>query len=221
MPTSTSLRVGLTGGIASGKSTVGRIMASLGCFVADADQLVKELYQPGALGSAAVAQAFGDSFLDSHGTVDKEKLSKLVFSDHGARKTLEQLIHPLVAARFEELVRERESIEQSVGECIAVFEATLLVEGGGYRAFDRLITVEANSDLRLQRAIGRGLEESEAKARLLAQATQEHRVEVADYVIFNEGTLDELRTRTETVVEALFDELNHKSLGRSEAGLPK
>ncbi len=197
------LRIGLTGGIASGKSTVGRLMQDLGCFVTDADRLVAELYQPGEQGAIAIASEFGGDYLDQKGAVDKERLASLVFADADARSRLEQLIHPLVTLRF---------AQQSLrADGIVVFEATLLVEGGGYRNFDRLVTVEAKPVLRLQRAIERGLSKAEARARMKAQATEEQRVEVADFVIRNEGSLDDLRQETEHIVESLLAELEARA----------
>lgn len=193
------LRVGLTGGIASGKSTVGRMMAELGCFVTDADRLVDELYRPGGAGAREVERLFGRELLDAQGGVDKTRLAAVVFGDPAARKRLEAAIHPLVGARFEQLARERGGI--------VVFEATLLVETGGAARFDRLITVEADPERRIERAVERGMSEADARARLAAQATSEQRRAAADHVIDNEGTLEQLRERVREVVVVLEGEL--------------
>ncbi len=192
-----TIRVGLTGGIASGKSTVGRLMAEAGCTVTDADRLVAELHQSGEAGSRQVAELFGSEYLDEHGATNREKLAELVFGDDEARTQLEAALHPLVGKRFAELV------ERSSG--LVVFEATLLVETGGYRNFDALVVVVADAELRVQRAIERGLDESQARARLAAQATDEQRLEVADFVIRNESTLDDLAASTRSTVTALRD----------------
>jgi len=189
------LRVGLTGGIASGKSTVGRMMAELGCFATDADRLVDDLYRPGGAGAREVERSFGSDLLDAQGGVDKPRLAALVFADPQARRRLEAAIHPLVAARFEELALRHGGV--------VVFEATLLVETGGARRFDRLVTVEADAERRIERAIARGMPEADARARLAAQATSEQRIAAADFVIRNEGSLDELRQQVAAVVEAL------------------
>ena len=144
-----ALRVGLTGGIASGKSTVARLLEKHGFLVSDADRLVAELYQAGAAGAAKVAELFGAELLRPGGAVDHAKLATLVFEDTAARRQLEQAIHPLVGTRFAELAAGADGV--------VVFEAPLLVETGGYRNFDLLITVEADSELRLRRAVERGL----------------------------------------------------------------
>ena len=200
-----TLRVGLTGGIASGKSTVGRLMAEAGCTVTDADRLVAELHQSGEPGSRKVAELFGSEYLDEAGATDRDKLGRLVFADEAARKQLETALHPLVGQRFAELV------QTSTG--IVVFEATLLVETGGYRNFDALVVVVASAELRIERAVERGLDEDQARARLEAQATDEQRLEVADYVIRNEGSLEELAARTAETVEALRKRLSQGSQG--------
>ncbi len=191
----TSCRVGLTGGIASGKSTVGRFMSELGCTVTDADRLVDELYAPKERGSELIAEFFGEGFLLENGAVNKPALAHEVFEDHQARRKLEQLIHPLIAQRFEDLAR--------VSSGIVVFEATLLVETGGYRRFDKLVTVEADPALRLRRAIERGSSPDQAQARIAAQASEPERVEVADFVIRNEAGLEQLRDATAAVVAKL------------------
>jgi dephospho-CoA kinase len=198
-----ALRVGLTGGIASGKSTVGRLLAEEGFFVTDADRLVAELYRAGEPGAAAVAKLFGADALREDGAVDRERLAQVVFADGAARRKLETAIHPLVAQRFQERAGERGGV--------VVFEATLLVETGGYRGFDVLVTVEADEELRVRRAVARGLAEDEARARLRAQATSEQRVAAADVVIRNEGTLEELRARVEEVARELRDLLARKA----------
>ena len=188
-------RVGLTGGIASGKSTVGRLMAEAGCTVTDADRLVGELHQRGEAGSTKVEELFGPEYLSEDGSTNKDKLAQLVFGDDEARKRLEAALHPLVGQRFAQLVMSSSGL--------VVFEATLLVETGGYRNFDALVVVVADAELRVQRAVERGLDEDQARARLAAQATDEQRLEVADFVIRNEGSLDELTNATHETVAAL------------------
>jgi dephospho-CoA kinase len=194
-PPPLTLRVGLTGGIASGKSTVGRLMAERGCTVVDADRLVKDLYRPGEPGARAVERLFGPQLLDPLGAVDAGALAARVFRDSEARRELETAIHPLVAGRFEELAARDGGI--------VVFEATLLVETGGYQRFDVLVTVEADPELRIERAVARGLDEASARARLSAQASTEERVAVADLVIRNDGTEAELASRVDQLVAEL------------------
>lgn len=193
----TALRIGLTGGIASGKSTVGEMLAELGCVVTDADALVAELYRPGQPGTQAVADLFGPQMLKADGSVDKDALGRSVFADSASRKRLEQVIHPLVGQRYLEV------LDAAGDDAIVVFEVPLLAEGGGRGRYDAVITVEAPSGLRLQRAVERGLGRAQAEARMTAQATSGERRAVADFVIENAGNLEELRAQVATVLAAL------------------
>ena len=170
-------------------------MAELGCLVTDADRLVDEIYQPGGAGARAVERLFGTGMLDERAAVDKARLAQLVFANEQARRRLEEAIHPLVAARFEEIARTRGGV--------VVFEATLLVETGGAARFDRLVTVEGDAEERIARAVAPGMRETDARARLAAQATRERRSAAAHYVIENDGSRDALRRRVEEVVASL------------------
>jgi len=195
-----ALRVGLTGGIASGKSTVGAMLADLGCVVTDADSLVAELYLPGEPGAAAVVNLFGPAMLNEDGSVDKEALGRVVFSDPASRKRLERAIHPLVGQRYLQV------LEAAGNGAVVVFEVPLLAESGGRGRYDAVVTVEAGKQLRLDRAVARGLDRGQAEARLAAQATSEQRRAVADFVIENEGGLDGLRSQVESVHAALVQQ---------------
>ena len=193
----TALRVGLTGGIASGKSTVGGMLAETGCIVTDADALVADLYRPGEPGAEAVAKLFGAEMLNADGSVDKEALGRAVFADPASRKRLEQAIHPLVGQRYLEIL-------ESAGDgAVVVFEVPLLAETGGRGRYDAVVTVEAPAELRLDRAVERGLDRDQAEARMEAQARTEDRRAAADHVIENDGSLEELRAQVETVLSAL------------------
>lgn len=194
-----TFRLGLTGGLASGKSTVARRLAELGATVVDADRLVAELYSPGAPGSRTVAELFGQEFLNSDGAVDKPRLAARIFDDPAARARLETAVHPLVRRRFEEIA--------AAAPGIAVLEATLLVEAGYKPGFDLVVTVEAPEQVRLARAITRGLPEAEAKARLAAQGDGERRRAGADRVIWNEGGREEL----ERQVAVLWKEIARRT----------
>ncbi|MXX76583.1 MAG: dephospho-CoA kinase [Holophagales bacterium] len=189
--------MGLTGGIASGKSTVGAMLAELGCVVTDADALVADLYGPGERGAAAVAELFGANMLRADGSVDKEALGRLVFGDPSSRKRLEQAIHPLVGQRYLEV------LEAAGDGAVVVFEVPLLAEGGGRGRYDAVVTVEAPEQLRLDRAVERGLGRDQAEARMAAQATSGQRRAAADFVIENTGGLAELRGQVEAVHAAL------------------
>ncbi len=193
----TALRVGLTGGIASGKSTVGGMLAEMGCIVTDADALVADLYRPGEPGAEAVAKLFCSEMLNADGSVDKEALGRAVFADPASRKRLEHAIHPLVGQRYFEIL-------ESAGDgAVVVFEVPLLAETGGRGRYDAVVTVEAPAELRLDRAVERGLDRDQAEARMEAQARTEDRRAAADHVIENNSSLEELRAQVETVLSAL------------------
>jgi dephospho-CoA kinase len=193
------LRVGLTGGLASGKSTVGRRLAAAGATVVDADRVVQELYRAGEPGAAAVAAALGPEFLTPDGEVDRAAVAKLVFADRAALERLEKAIHPLVGRRFEEIAA------RSTG--IVVLEATKLVESGLDRALDVVVTVEAPLEARLRRAKARGLSEAEARTRIAAQDDGTLRRQRARFVIENRAGLDELSRRVDRLVGRLRREV--------------
>ncbi len=184
-----TVRVGLTGGLASGKSTVARMLAERGATVVDADRLVADLYAPDAPGARAVAELFGDRVLDEGGAVDRPALAEIVFSDAEARRALERAIHPLVRERFAEIARETGGV--------VVLEATLLVEAGYGPDFDLVVTVEADEDARLERAVERGMDEDEVRRRLAAQGGGERRRAGADVVLRNDGSEADLERQVD------------------------
>ncbi len=191
--------VGLTGGLASGKSTVAHLLAEAGFTVIDADRLVAVLYRPQGAGAQAVRDLFSEAVLTPQGAVDHSALANIVFADDDARNRLEAAIHPLVRQRFAEIAAASDSP--------AVLEATLLVEAGYPPDFDLIVTVEADPKTRLTRAIARGLDPEAAAARLAAQGSGEMRRQAADWVIDNDGTLDELQAQ----VDALAAEIRHRA----------
>jgi dephospho-CoA kinase len=197
-----ALRVGLTGGLASGKSTVSGWLRDAGFEVIDADRLVAELYQPGGEGAAAVRDLLGPEMLDEHGGVDHSKVAARVFSDPAARAGLEAAIHPLVRQRFVEIA--------SRAQGVVVLEAALLVEAGYGPGFDLIVTVEAPCELRLERAVARGMNPDSARARLLAQGDGDQRREAAHRLIDNSGDEQHLRRQ----VDELIDELKRVAAGR-------
>ena len=190
-----ALRVGLTGGIASGKSTVAQWLRDAGFEVIDADRLVAELHQPGGEGAAAVRALFGPEALNEAGGVDHAKVAARVFADPQARKALETAVHPLVRQRFERLAAQAKGV--------IVLEAALLVEAGYASLFDLLVTVEAPCELRLERALARGMDEESVRARLLAQGDGDERRNAAHRLIDNSGDRAHLRRQ----VDELIDEL--------------
>lgn len=197
-----ALRVGLTGGLASGKSTASQWLREAGFEVIDADQIVAELYQPGGEGAAAVRALLGPEMLDESGAVDHAKVAARVFSDPHTRIALEKAIHPLVRKRFVEIT--------SASKGVVILEATLLVEAGYAPGFDLIVTVEAPCELRFERAVERGMNPETAEARLLAQGDGEKRRGAAHRVIDNSG--DEAHFHRQ--VDELIEELKRLAAGR-------
>jgi dephospho-CoA kinase len=195
-------RVGLTGGLASGKSSVASRLRSHGIPVLDADQVVHDLYRPGRPGANAVAMVFGLQVIDSAGGVDRVKLGARVFSDPPALKTLNGLIHPLVLT---EQARWFDAQTKS-GEPLGVVEATLLVETGGRSRYDFIVTVSAPEAVRLNRALQRSSAEDFAAVarRIAAQISDAERETVADLVIVNDGTAEELEKKADSLAAWLL-----------------
>jgi dephospho-CoA kinase len=186
--------VGLTGGIGAGKSAVASRLAALGAVVIDADALAREVVAPGTQGLAEVVAAFGPSVLDDAGALDRPALGRLVFGDDAARRRLESIVHPLVRARTADL------IAAAPPDAVVVNDVPLLVEAGYRDRFQVVIVVQAPLEVRIERlARDRGMSRAEAESRIAAQATDEQRREVADVVMDNDGTLDDLRARVDAV----------------------
>jgi dephospho-CoA kinase len=178
------LKVGLTGGIASGKSTIVRMLAALGCLTVDADAIVARLYRPGELGHEAIVGTYGQEILLPDGEIDRRKLADIAFSKPAEARKLNALIHPLVIAEQARLFREAEERGE---DAIYIVEATLLLESGGRQRFDRIVVVDVDPDVQIARAIGRGMTAEEAKRRIAHQMPREERLRQADYVIDNSG----------------------------------
>ncbi|MEZ5092437.1 dephospho-CoA kinase [Nocardioides sp.] len=192
------MRVGLTGGVASGKTSVGELLVEHGAVLIDADLLAREVVAPGTTGLEEVVAAFGTEVLDPEGALDRPALGALVFADEAARRRPEAIIHPRVRARAAELEAA------APAGALVVHDIPLLVETGQADAFDAVIVVDAPAELQVQRMVGsRGLTVAEAEARIAAQATREERLAAATYVIDNTGTWDDLRHRVAEVVAAL------------------
>jgi len=191
------LVVALTGGIGAGKSTVAQNFAELGALVIDADQLARMAIERGTDGFAEVLLRFGDEII-LNGDIDRKKLAEIVFSDESARKDLEKIIHPRVQAIFAEAV---EDLDQ---DDILIYEIPLLVETDAAEKFDYIITVEADLELRKSRLLKKGLYISQIEKRMAAQATQESREAIADYVIRNDGDEDSLLRQVENLWESVL-----------------
>ncbi|MDH3745632.1 MAG: dephospho-CoA kinase [Acidobacteriota bacterium] len=195
-----AFRVGLTGGIASGKSTVRRLLAAAGFETVDADQLVADLYRPGEAGAAAVKELFGEAYLTDEGAVDHQALAALVFAADDTRKKLEEAIHPLVRRRFAEMATAAAASQPGA---VVVLEASLLVEAGYAPDFHLVVTVEARKEVRIARAVARGASESEALSRLEAQGDGELRRSHADRVLRNDGDLGALEGQVDELVDEI------------------
>lgn len=192
------MRVGLTGGVASGKSTVSAILRELGAIVIDGDQLAREVVEKGTPGLAAVVEAFGPEVLTDHGDLDRPKLGAIVFNDEQKRRTLEGIVHPLVFERVVEL-------EANAPEgALVVHDIPLLAETGRADSFDAVIVVDVPTEVQVDRMLrDRGWTEEDARSRIGAQASREDRRAIATYVIENTGTLDDLRRKVTEVFEQL------------------
>lgn len=183
--------VGLTGGLASGKSSVSKILAGRDIPVLDADAVVHRLYEPGEPGARAVAEIFGSAVLDEAGAVDRRILGGRVLRDRDLRLALENAIHPLVR---QEIARW---IDGLVDTPVAVVEAALLVETGSYRSYDVLLVVFCTESQQLERAVSRGVPEDRARSLLDAQTPLVEKRAVADVVIDNGGPVEDLETATD------------------------
>jgi dephospho-CoA kinase len=193
------LLVGLTGGIGSGKSTVARLLEERGAVVFDADLLAREAVEPGTTGHAAVIERFGADVLAPGGELDREALASIVFADPSARRDLEQIVHPEVRRLFAEGTEAYRDTDR-----VVVFSAPLLVETGMHTAFEILVVVSATVATQIERLMRqRGMSEASIRARIDAQAPLEDKAAVADFIVDNEGTLDEL----ESQVEQLWNDL--------------
>ena len=192
------MRVGLTGGIASGKSTVSAILAELGAVIIDGDKLAREVVEKGEPGLAQVVEAFGPEVLTSDGDLDRAKVGRIVFNDDAKRKVLEGIVHPLVFERYA-------ALEASAPEDgIVIHDIPLLAETGRADTFEAVIVVETPAELQIERMIrDRGWTQEDAESRIAAQATPEQRRAIATYLIVNTGTREELRSRVEAVYAKL------------------
>lgn len=193
-----ALHIGLTGGIASGKSTVSAILRDLGCVVVDADAVAREVVAPGTSGLAAVVEAFGDDVLAEDGSLDRPALGAIVFADQEARRRLEAIVHPLVAQRSAELAAE------AGPDDVVVHDIPLLAETGGAGRFEHVLVVDVDPEVQVERMVrDRGWSETDARGRMAAQASREDRLAIATHVVVNDGSLDDLRRRVEQTLAEL------------------
>jgi len=191
------LVVALTGGIGSGKSTVGQIFAQLGAIVVDSDQLARDVLERGSIGFNEVVAKFGDEIL-KNGEIDRQLLASIVFKDPTKRSELEQITHPLIRKAFAEV------IARSTSNSIVINQIPLLVESNHDYKFDHVITVSASEDIRAQRLLKRGLTGVQIRERMQAQATDQMREGIADSVIVNEKSEQEVTDQVEKIWELLL-----------------
>lgn len=195
-----TVRVGLTGGVASGKSTVSAMLSELGAVVIDADAIAREVVARGTPGLAAVAAEFGAGLLTPDGDLDRPAMGALIFADPDARKRLEAIIHPLVHRRSAELEAE------AAPDAVVVHDIPLLAEVGRAGSFDAVVVVDAPMELQVSRMVeDRGWTREEAESRIAAQASREDRLAIATHVIDNTGSLADLHVQVERVYAALAD----------------
>jgi dephospho-CoA kinase len=185
------LRIGLTGGIGSGKSTVSRLLAARGAVLVDADVIAREVVEPGTPGLAAVVDAFGPGILAADGSLDRPALAAVVFADPDARRRLDAIVHPLVRARATEVAAAASP------DAVVVHDVPLLVETGQAAAYDLVLVVEADLETRVTRLVQRGLTAEDARARMAAQATDDQRRAVADVVLDNSGPPEQLAAQVD------------------------
>ena len=193
------LRVGLTGGIGSGKSEVSRRLAKHGAVLIDADVAAREVVVAGSPGLARIADTFGPDVLRPDGSLNRERLAEIVFGDPGLRARLNQIVHPLVREWMQAAERAAVQAAEPPGP-VVVHDVPLLAESRGRAGFDVVIVVDVPPELQLERLVGlRGMPPDQARARMAAQASREQRLAVADIVVDNSGSLDDLDRRVAEV----------------------
>jgi dephospho-CoA kinase len=202
------LLVGLTGGLATGKSTVSTILRSLGCVVLDADQLARDVVAPGEPALAAIVEAFGRDVLGPDGALDRKRLGALVFTDPERRRRLEAITHPAIRDRF--LARLAE-LEAQGFEGIVVWDAPVMIETGGHRAMDKLVVVVADAATQRARALARDGDATDAERKIASQMPLADKAKLADYVIDNSGDRAATEARTREVHAALLRDLRARA----------
>lgn len=188
------MRVGLTGGIASGKSTVAAMLVDLGAVLIDGDALAREVVARGTPGLAQVVEEFGEGILTPEGDLDRPALGAIVFADESARRRLEAITHPLIFERYADLEAS------APPDALVVHDIPLLAESGRADTFDAVVVVDVPVEVQVERMLrDRGWTREEAESRIAAQATRDERLAIATHVIDNTGSVDQLRARVEDV----------------------
>ncbi|MCS7182003.1 MAG: dephospho-CoA kinase [Thermoanaerobaculum sp.] len=206
------LRVGLTGGLGAGKSTLAGMLAQRGAAVRDADGVVEGLYRAGGAAVPLLVQLFGAEILAPDGAVDRGRLAKLVAANGEALEQLNRVVHPLVRQELSAWLEELERL--SCPPTVAVVEAALLVETGSFRRFHRLVVVTAPEPLRRKRALASGMGLQAVERLLQAQAREEEKCRLAHYVVDNSATLEALAARAKTLWEYLLQDAERLAAGK-------
>jgi len=193
------MKVGLTGGIGAGKSTVADMFSKLGAVVVRSDELARQVIEPNTPGFQKVLSRFGNQILQENGSIDRQKLAQIVFNDSKALKDLEEIIHPLVRNKTNEL------IDSQTQETIVVNEVPLLLEKNMENLFDFLVVVVSSEKNRINRLLKRGISEEEAMKRMRLQVNDELRKSSADFLISNDGSIEQLEADVAKVWQALLE----------------
>jgi len=197
------LKVGLTGSIAVGKSFVCDVFRELGCYVLDADQVARDVVRKGTAGLDRIVSEFGDELLTPDGELDRPKMASIVFADEKCRLLLNSIVHPLV---FEEQDRWLREAEMAQPDGIAIVDAALMIESGGYRRFEKLIVVWCEPDIQFERLIKRdALSETDARKRIASQMPQEEKKRFADFLIDTSGGFEPTRVECRLVHSKLLE----------------
>jgi dephospho-CoA kinase len=202
------LLVGLTGGIATGKSTVSDIFRRLGCVVIDADVLAREVVGPGEPALAAIVREFGPDVLQADGTLDRKRVAAIVFADPERRRRLEAITHPAIRDRF---LARLADLEAQGFDGIVVWDAPVMIETGGHRAMDRLVVVVTDTATQRARAVGRDGDPADVERRIANQMPLAEKAKLADHVIDNSGDRAATEARTREVHAALLAELRARA----------
>ena len=205
-------RVGLTGGIASGKSTVGRLLVQSGIPVIDSDQISRDLVAPGSEALSAIVREMGPEILAADGSLDRARLGQMVFSDESKRQALEKILHPLIQA---EQNRWLDGLEAKGEVPVAVVDAAVMIESGGWKRFDLIVVVDCDEDQQVERLRRRnGLDAPAALGRIKAQMPLSEKVKFADRIVDNRGTLRELEAQVAEMALWLREKDHEKSSGK-------
>ena len=201
------LTVGLTGSIAVGKSFVLEVLRELGARTIDADQIARECVEPGTAGFAEIGSEFGDSVMNAEGSLDRAKLGAIVFNDEAKREKLNSILHPFIIARQNEIMHQW---EKETPNAIAVIDAALMIESGGYKRFDKLVVVHCQPEIQIQRLMKRNnLSREQAAVRVKSQMPQEEKIKYADYLIDTSGEFVDTRRQIEAVWQTLQTLIPH------------